>query len=734
MTDRFDDRRRVRRFFPAFAILVLVGCNGETLYDTEVPTGPGPAISIERPVAGADVLPGRTVPVRIVASDSLGVSLIELTWSGVAAGVIRFSYVPPRLSVVADTFITLNSTATGRLELRAAARNGPGATSRSEPVIINVTPGDTIIPNVAVAVQLPQRLELTDTIRVRVTARDNEGGSGLVRIGFTALVTTSAGPDTLVFERVAAYAQPLTGTRTEEFAFTPPFVDERSLPRTLRFSIHGFAVDSASNCGAAVRATEQRLPCASYVDRTGEHIVAAGIPDIVTSVVAAGRSVQLPAGSNIADAVPDPFRERLWLSNLGRSRLEALDLRTRIFMAPVIVGSQPWGIGLNRTGDTLIVANSGGTNLSFVSLQGTPVENVPARVRTPNAVLFTVERQFDLLGRERLQVRFFDFSDRPQFVAQDAAGRLLYSTVPTNAAPNGTIRVAENAPGWEQPEVKFLIRKDIFEADSTNTSILNVDSMRVFSSIGGGDFIEIYDHRRGFPSTVIRSGIVSLDSAIQVLVNNPDSDIEWVPGRYDMDLFGLRDTTFVAASANRQRVAFGEGSKSAGRIFMWNATTASISNEITVRDLVGNSSEHIFGLDLNLDGSLGAARGQQAAYFFMNDLRLQGHFAAPVTTGGSGAVVHPQHPSYTSFPPSGANTLAFVAEGTRVRIVDTVHFVDRGTIEVRDPIRGPLRVSAPLPSDNAAGCAGADCIIAKLYGVTSAGSIVIVDVRSRDIK
>jgi hypothetical protein len=104
-----------------------------------------------------------------------------------------------------------------------------------------------------------------------------------------------------------------------------------------------------------------------------------------------------------------------------------------------------------------------------------------------------------------------------------------------------------------------------------------------------------------------------------------------------------------------------------------------------------------------------------------------------VTAGGSGAVVHPQHPSYAAYPPSGATTLAFVAEGTSIRIVDTVHFTSRGTIEVRDAIIGPVRVSAPLAGE-AAGCTGADCIVVKLYGVTSAGAVLLVDVRARDIQ
>ena len=49
---------------------------------------------------------------------------------------------------------------------------------------------------------------------------------------------------------------------------------------------------------------------------------------------------------------------------------------------------------------------------------------------------------------------------------------------------------------------------------------------------------------------------------------------------------------------------------------------------------------------------------------------------------------------------------------------------------------GPLRVGPPLPTDNnGAGsvCAGPDCVVLKLYAITDAGGVVVVDVYRRDI-
>ena len=376
----------------------------------------------------------------------------------------------------------------------------------------------------------------------------------------TALVVASTSPDTLVFEGMAQLSSPAVDPVVRDFVIAPSFVDERTLPVVLSIEVHAWALDDGGNCAAAVTPAGQRLACTTFRG----HRIAAGAPQAVTTTVVAGRSHALEAGAVIADAVADYTRDRLFLSDPARNRIDVLDVRTHTFGTPVVTGSQPWGLALNRGGDTLLVANSGGTSLSSVPLVGLPVETVSRRVHTPNTVLYTVERQTDIDAFDRLQVRFFDFSDRPQFLAQDAAGRLLYSTLPTAAAPDGTIRLAENQPGWEQPEVRILIGRGVYEADSTNISILNVDSMRVFSSTITGDVIEIYDHRLGFPSQVISSGKLPLLQAIGVLSANPDSDIEWAPGRYVLDLIGLSDTTFVAASGDHQRIVFGEGSSERG--------------------------------------------------------------------------------------------------------------------------------------------------------------------------
>ena len=69
-----------------------------------------------------------------------------------------------------------------------------------------------------------------------------------------------------------------------------------------------------------------------------------------------------------------PGKDRLYLTNITRNRVEVFNLADSSFKAAVIVGSRPWGITAwprdraGTKGDTLLVANSGGTQISYVDL------------------------------------------------------------------------------------------------------------------------------------------------------------------------------------------------------------------------------------------------------------------------------------------------------------------------------------------------------------------------------
>src|SRR5690606_30482035 len=129
----------------------------------------------------------------------------------------------------------------------------------------------------------------------------------------------------------------------------------------------------------------QSLPCATDPVVTAQN----GNPFRLQRMVVAGHTVVLPSGGKIMDAAVDVARRNLLLANMTRDRIEVFRLESQRFASFIPVGSEPWGLNINRTGDTLLVANSGGTNVSSVYLgpisgDGPMFEVPQARFLTPD--------------------------------------------------------------------------------------------------------------------------------------------------------------------------------------------------------------------------------------------------------------------------------------------------------------------------------------------------------------
>ena len=179
-------------------------------------------------------------------------------------------------------------------------------------------------------------------------------------------------------------------------------------------------------------------------------------------------------------------------------------------------------------------------------------------------------------------------------------------------------------------------------------------------------------------------------TALRTISANPISDVQWLlDSTWELDAVSFADTTYVATSRDRGFVAFGDGGRpDVGRVVMWDAGAGEISSRLKVADLVGNASERVRALHLNRDGSLGMARGAFGSYFFSNDLRLRGT-VPELVLGGGGGELHPDHPDTPAPAASSPTTVAFTVSGDRsIRIVDTVHYTERGRIFVRDGLRG----------------------------------------------
>ncbi|MFN7530320.1 MAG: hypothetical protein ACK5T7_04350, partial [Gemmatimonas sp.] len=165
--------------------------------------------------------------------------------------------------------------------------------------------------------------------------------------------------------------------------------------------------------------------------------------------VVAGYTNPLPGGGQIADAIYVPRTDRLYLSNIERNWLEVFNLADSTFRAPVGVGSRPWGLAAwprdrdGAMGDTLLVANSGGTNISYVNLNAGVTGREVYRYPLPNIMVYSITST-KAEGTDQIitQRTAYDFSDRPQYLATTCVAAVapgtpcgdvvaVYSTTPT---------------------------------------------------------------------------------------------------------------------------------------------------------------------------------------------------------------------------------------------------------------------------------------------------------------
>ncbi|MEX0908043.1 MAG: Ig-like domain-containing protein [Gemmatimonadota bacterium] len=717
----------------------------------------GPRIAIVNPADSAVVGTGRTLLVNVRASDPQGgLDSVQLVVGGTVQQVFSVRGLLPR--TVLDTTFSVNTGPTeGDLTLNARVWNQNRVMGAGQQVTVQVRTGaavDTEAPLVARAVTSPTRLELGDSIEVTVEATDG-AGSGITRMG----IVLTAAADTLgaqhtFYRSTVVFDPPLSGTPERRFyvSLGEEFSETQlRFPRTFTVHVHAFAVDDAGNCGASVSAAMTALPCdTTVVSGVRYHTAANAEGDPLTLTGTAGSSLSIPGGGRIADVAVDAPRQRVYLSNIERNKIEMFDLAAGTFLVTGsstglgLVGAAPWGMTIDDTGDTLFVANSGGTNISVVSINPAAAdygrERVQSRILTPNTVLRDFEFQL-VDGFLRYSETIHDFSDRPQFIAEHSSGTIVYSTQPTSQAVPGTIRYVDTSGGRA---VVRLLHNGYFSPVENTIGVANIDSVRVVRAADGNDEVILYDRQAN--GTFIASIQASLQVAIADLAAS-GSDVESVPGAWDIPSIGLQDTTFVAASGDRGTIAFGEGDRApVGRIFLCCEIETvpflqlSLSSRpINVADLVNNAAERVFGLGLSQDGTYGVARGGQAAYFFTADrsltdpLRLQGEFRSGIAGGTGGAALHPGLSNVLE--PNADLRLAFVATGnSSIRIIDSVHYFERGEIILRDPVVGPVRAVLPTAAELSAFPAGdPNRMIMKLIAVTEGDNVVIVNVRRKDI-
>jgi hypothetical protein len=477
---------------------------------------------------------------------------------------------------------------------------------------------------------------------------------------------------------------------------------------SLRLEVTGWATDPAGNCGAAVTPdVPQAQTCRA--GPSGSRLATVSGYGYRTLVVR-GLTVAPPnPGDLLADLVADS--NRVYLSNYTRNQVDILPIGSVVYGAPVRVGSQPWGLALGRFRDSLYVANSGGTNISVIPLTGGVLaEAQDKRIFTPNEKLFSVDFTSEIV------VVAFDYSDRPQFIGQASNGLLVYSTKPTAAAPDGTVRIFDQRKSRSEIFTGYVDRHTAGKA-----LVVNADSA---FSVGGVALMVCPRRRFGDttdPECIVGSPFQVSDSLTRMRSQprNPSGG-KWdtrVDIGADVVHVGLSDTTFVAVSGDRDYVAVGEGAVTNARIPMFTAPAGGDSLVLVgdVRDLISNTAERVIGLGLNYDGSLGVARGNQA-YYFDETLRLQGVVAAGSPTGG--VAMHPVNAGY----PGGSFRLSFVsgidATAPYVDVIDNFNFFRVKRVYTRDPVVGAIAVAPRAGAD-------AGIVTLRIYALTSRGILAL---------
>lgn len=695
-----------------FVVVTAWDSAGNSRADTTQVAIGGPRVQVSL-IAGQEPRGGQELQLNVRADDARdGIASVRVRGSGAFVFDRTITFTPARAAV--DTVITVpipNLASDATLRVDASTVSGANQPGVGVPLtmVVKAAAQDLVVPRVSFQAAIRPSAEQRDSFDVTVTGTDE---TRVDTVGVTVLgIRRSAGrADTLRVYRGRGAGS--SGT----FRFALADLGLSTLDTaTVDLEVTAWAKDPAGNCGAAVTAnTPQQQAC---VAGPGGSVLSTVGGRPLPVFVARGATIARPNGG---DVVPDLVADGnfVYLSNYSRNRVELLPLGGTTYSGSVNVGSQPWGLALGRTGDSLYVANSGGTNISVVGLDGSLAED--RRILTRNERLFGVE--YSGLTGNVTKVTVHDYSDRPQFLAQASNGLVVYSTKPTAAAGDGTVRVYQPRTGRSDVFTGYVDRHT-----SEKALVVNADSAFFLPP----NEVMVCPRRRVGDTQdppCIGGGLVAVSQALTAMrAQAPNASGDRYDTRLDIGAnvaeVGFADTTFVAASTDRRFIAVGEGARANARIPVFEAAGDSLVLRGDVRDLIANSAERVIGLGLNRDGSLGVARGSEA-YYFTPDLRRQGAVASGSPTGG--VAMHPQGANY----PTPVGALSFVSgqdasDRPYVDVIDSYSFRLVKRIYTRDPVVGALVVAPRAASDPAN-------VTLRLYALTT-GGVLGLTVTAQDL-
>ena len=650
---------------------------------------PPPEVKIISPFSGSSAVLGKSILVTVMGKTAIKVRSLGLFTTGPVVLADSVVYSSPLLDslTMQDTIAIPANAAPGTLTITPFLRDSLGQRA--------------VGPSITITVQTAAQINSVPVVNAYCTtsqAYDNACGHGR-RVEVTDTVHVEAddpsGIGQLGYEVRSAVGGPIDDSAT--------FLSNGQLT----FQPHTFAM----------KLPYTNFPTTAYIQVFAQNTngvrayakLASGADRIDTVVVVAGVTRPLPLGGQVADALYHSGKDRLYLTNITRNQVEVFNLGDSSFKSPVIVGSRPWGLTVwprdrNGTmGDTLLIANSGGTDISYIDLNVGANGAEVFRYALPNIIVYSVTTVTSgSSGLPFQQLTRYDFSDRPQFPAATCIGAggvcgdvlLTYTTTPTpgQTTPfntlNGTIR-------WEN------LTQGITAAGKTDphTSHFFFEPA-MGQSAGRADTLKI-----------VRFDANGVDSAVIVPYNQPVAG-----GFYSVTVrlpeLGYRDTTFARNSGNFQRAIFGEGGSvfgsravafDADRGFATTFTNPAgvvtaipipvvdrgVSPATAVTDFIANTFAEVKGVAINFDGSLSAIRAD-STYILNPLLRLQG--VLNTTINNAGLDFHPLNNGPNSFP---LNTRLLFAASSEplIEIFDTHCYQRVSSIPIRDPIIGPIKAA-----------------------------------------
>ena len=681
---------------------------------------PGSAI-ITSPSSGTVVVQGKSAIISISGTSAIKVRGLGFQTSGSFVSADSTIFASPLLDSTSsiDTIAIPSTASTGSLVVTPFVLDSLGQRALGTPITLSVQTATSAVSVPTVTFGTTSRVEVADTIHV-----DANDPNGIRYVGYEVRLTPGSAGAPVVTDSVAFSGDIITAFKT--FSLALPSSLFTTFPKPVY--VRAFAIN-----GSTARTR-------------GYAKLGSGAMREDTLTVVAGVTRSLPLGGSVADALYHTGRDQLFLTNIDRNTLEVFNLADSSFRRSINVGSRPWGIAAwprdhNGTmGDTVLVANSGGNDISYVDLttmhevssiqeQAFPNVPTPYRYALPNMIVSTVTTETSTGAAIPVQtLTRYHFSSRPQYlgatckaVAGTACGDVIlaYSTTPTTgqSSPfqenNGTLRwenLTQTTPDAHKSHLFFE------QAIDHNTA---ADTLE----------IERYD-------AVLRPidagySVVQVPSIQQLVGPSTDTAKRYYSIVIKLDRIGFRDTTYVRNSGSFARAVFGEGGPILNsRTMTYDATYGfqntdpvlgpaysipvpvidlGVSDPFNIFSNIANTAQRVSGVATNFDGSLAAVRGD-STYLIKNNLILQG--LLPTTAANSGLDFHPNN---TGLNPALASRLIFTASAdANLEVWDTGCYQRVATVPIRDPIVGPIKAALRQVSGKLI-----------LFGVTSKGVVIV---------